>query len=119
MCSETLRRRRHDHHSSRELVGGGGGGSGEAADEGSRAYGTGFGLIAKPTEVHVIRGDKVPMATCEIDADRLLIGTLTLAALGVIVGCSGQSARRAGEFCLRPFRGVQGYPSLGVRVPHP
>jgi uncharacterized spore protein YtfJ len=54
------------------VAGGGGGGSGDAGEEG-RGEGAGYGIVAKPAGVYVIKGDDVRWQPA-IDVNRIAMG---------------------------------------------
>lgn len=67
-----------------KVMGGGGGGSGGTIEQGEGS-GSGFGMVAKPAGVYVIRGDEVKWRPA-IDVNRILAGIFVIAVLGVITG---------------------------------
>ena len=54
------------------VMGGGGGGSGEEGEKGS-GEGAGYGLVAKPAGIYVIKGDDVRWQPA-VDVNRIVMG---------------------------------------------
>jgi uncharacterized spore protein YtfJ len=67
----------------------GGGGGGEGVQEGQQGEGAGFGLVARPAGVYVIRGQDVRWKPA-IDVDRLV----TTAAVVVVAVSLARALRR-------------------------
>ncbi|MFY9587889.1 MAG: sporulation protein [Actinomycetota bacterium] len=65
------------------IRGGGGGGTGVNPQDGTDGSGGGFGVIARPVGVYVIRGDQVEWQPA-IDTTRLITAGAALAGLAIL-----------------------------------
>ena len=69
-----------------KVLGGGGGGQGETTQDfgTNKGTGSGFGIVARPAGVYIIRGEEVKWQPA-IDVNRLFAGLLVYAILKLLV----------------------------------
>ena len=65
------------------IVGGAGGGEGERPPEREKGAGSGFGVVARPVGVYLVRGDQVSWRPA-VDVNRIILGSQVVAAIALL-----------------------------------
>lgn len=76
-----------------KIRGGAGGGNAPSTGQGAQGEGGGFGLIAKPAGVYVVRGEKVRWIP-SVDVNRIIAGGQLVAACALIAWGLSHRKRR-------------------------